>query len=90
MPVIQPFCLCVIFLTMIAFNSIGIHSKDFLHFIHMSKLTNHDRYCCCYHYVVSFAELQVNSEFSSYKVNIKVIEKCTNFYFGTKKLPPKF
>ena len=21
---------------------------------------------------------------------VKVIEKCTNFYFGTKKLPPKF
>ena len=21
---------------------------------------------------------------------IKVIEKCTNFYFGTEKLPPKF
>ena len=22
--------------------------------------------------------------------HIKVIEKCTNFYFGTEKLPPKF
>ena len=21
---------------------------------------------------------------------VKVIEKCTNFYFGTEKLPPKF
>ena len=21
---------------------------------------------------------------------LKVIEKCTNFYFGTEKLPPKF
>ena len=21
---------------------------------------------------------------------IEVIEKCTNFYFGTEKLPPKF
>ena len=25
-----------------------------------------------------------------YDIDIKVIEKCTNFYFGTKKLPPKF
>ena len=22
--------------------------------------------------------------------NLKVIEMCTNFYFGTEKLPPKF
>ena len=27
---------------------------------------------------------------SSATVVIKVIEKCTNFYFGTEKLPPKF
>ena len=25
-----------------------------------------------------------------FSVYIKVIEKCTNFYFGTEKLPPKF
>ena len=24
------------------------------------------------------------------KQNVKVIEKCTNIYFGTEKLPPKF
>ena len=23
-------------------------------------------------------------------LRLKVIEKCTNFYFGTEKLPPKF
>ena len=27
---------------------------------------------------------------STYRALIKVIEKCTNFYFGTEKLPPKF
>ena len=30
--------------------------------------------------------LGAHTEFSY----IKVIEKCTNFYFGTEKLPPKF
>ena len=24
------------------------------------------------------------------RILLKVIEKCTNFYFGTEKLPPKF
>ena len=26
----------------------------------------------------------------SHHTKFKVIEKCTNFYFGTEKLPPKF
>ena len=33
--------------------------------------------------------LQTDSRHSE-RLYHKVIEKCTNFYFGTEKLPPKF
>ena len=35
-------------------------------------------------------ELQYDNRVVQFINFFKVIEKCTNFYFGTEKLPPKF
>ena len=41
------------------------------------------------HNVIASQQYGFRSNRSTERI-IKVIEKCTNFYFGTEKLPPKF
>ena len=43
-----------------------------------------------YVFIVVFTVLSFVNHGNDNIMNLKVIEKCTNFYFGTEKLPPKF
>ena len=60
--------------------------RDFYiqHIVWMYVMSNKSR-ALSYHTQVDTVMLNV-----SWTSFVKVTEKCTNFYYGTEKLPPKF